>query len=609
MRINYSNNEVVTSPTILINGKTTTDNGTVTITSPAGLISYSVNNYKFTALVNLVNGKNELSITSSGDSLSLNLSLIKLRRKPIHLSLILGSDSVGKFDLPAYKRDLLTGGTSLAVKKLQTVGRMFQAYTHEEMRSSSFGNRTFDFVEQGNRIKIHILQSNKTIAELRDINLAQQYKSATNSGGLYSHAMDLIKESNFYYPGIQVAAIYLDSTYDKEKDLILAHAALGGGSDDIRLAIFGSHGLHAWPNNFNEITSAFLDNTQLNGEVANDNNQTNTSAETFNVTAGAFLHEIGHLLGCPHQNSGIMLRDYIYWYNSFLVPDNNIICHWYNLDKIRFLYHDSFSLPNDNFDKLYSTTLSQSKGNQPALFPSKDGISITSEAGIYLIEVCVGELAKYHLEYLPKDNKPGVAYSVNLDYKSITDILKANGFNDKLNIRILSIGGDKFIDDFEDYVNKSESLIVESAFDLGKGIVTGYKSELLGRAVNEYQIIEVNFQKLLYVKVYYGMAVDGLEFFYDGVADGILLGKKSPTNTDFYFGQGETIKKFHVQSGWWIDAILLETTTGRKSAWFGGNGGGVSILQGPRETSQIVGMYAHFDKWLDGIGIVYYDSE
>jgi hypothetical protein len=538
----------------------------------------------------------------------------------------------------------------MAVKKLQVVGRMMQAYTHDEMRMGGFGNRCFQFVEQNGdndlfddastnstQIKVHILNSPKTVSEIRDPNFAQQNINATESGWLFSHALELVEQSDFYNTdgtATQAACLYLDTTWDKKSKLILGHAALGGGTSKIKMAICGSHGIHSWPSNFQQVIPCLSVNTKLTTEeVANDNNQCGTSWETFNVTAGAFLHEIGHSLGCPHQVDGVMLRDYVTWNRSFIskcVNKNARFCHWNRLDLIRFLYHDSFSLHDDDFKKLQSTTIlpdnSYDDNELPSLYLCNDGVVVKSSSGVYLVEVTIGELARYHMCFLPKRyGGQGCNHEFTLNYGEVCKEIAHQGFEtNKLSLKVLSLGGNIEIDDFTSLMNHNDndqsihSNIIISDFGLGKGEIRGYKSVALGRKVNDYQIIGLDVANIATVRVYHGNAVDGIRFFHSKASNNafekmfvqfdssMMIGKESPRYSDFKINENETITKFHVKSGWWIDGIQVETSFNRKSPIYGNvDGGNLSTLDCPNEKFTIVGMYCYVGEWLDLIGIIY----
>ena len=146
----------------------------------------------------------------------------------------------------------------------------------------------------------------------------------------------------------------------------------------------------------------------------------------FKHLSWCLLHEIGHSLGCPHQVDGVMLRDYVMLNRSFMTRENEClrtksrgqiianngtwpkVCHWNRLDLVRFLYHDSFSLPIDRFGKTYSTTWNPDNSYQdnsaPSLYamPLNESL-VKSSAGIFLIEVITDDLARYHIEFYLKN--------------------------------------------------------------------------------------------------------------------------------------------------------------------------------------------------------------
>lgn len=240
----------------------------------------------------------------------------------------------------------------------------------------------------------------------------------------------------------------LDAHWDKSQNLLLGHAALGGGTDRIKLAIFGSQGLHSWPMNWESIHKAFTDCTALNtNEVVNDCNECSQYWECLCVSLGAFMHEIGHSLGCPHQENGVMLRDYVTMDRKFLTTEENCIRTkrgkwgpvltkdepgWNRLDVIRFLYHPAFALPSDFEDtnlRLQFTLINQGMklpdgltGEPTFVAYDSDTLDILSDTGIYLIECHVGEWSRLHYEYIRNSTRirPSKIYQIEIQLDSTT---------------------------------------------------------------------------------------------------------------------------------------------------------------------------------------------
>lgn len=709
IHLNYVDNEIVSSPTIIITGTSSTPQGAVNITNNDNKVfppqSFEVNNGVFKAIVHLSEGTNSLKFDVSpnafinfqgfiennskvADTTSVNLNFQDMKNnKPFHLCLIVAKDSPGVFDMPSYKlKRGENSSVSLAVRKLKVIGRLYQAITHDSMRNLGFNNRSFRFSEESqshqgifgynvespiphNEIKVHIITSDKTLAELRDPNKTQQKHDATDKNFTLSHAHDLVR----HYPeifdeqkkngwAVQVACMYLDSTWDKKQKLILTHAAVSSGAQDLKVAVFGSHGLHSFPNNFPQVTPCFLDATHLStNEVANDCNECGTSWECLNICGGAFLHEIGHALSCPHQVDGIMLRDYVRWNRAFMTRENECLrtkskgavinrngswnesCKWNDLDCVRFLFHDAFTLPIDDFGKVAGTTRNLQEV-APAEYPSKEGIVVKSTAGIFNVELVRDGLTRFNIPFFPQRyGGRGLLHEMTLNYNQLYSDLKrhTNNGDQKFGIRVMSLGGDLYIDDFKQHVDGFGDKILTGDFGLGRGKITGYKSGLLGRTISKYHESYFNINSVYKVRIYHGGSLDGITFYYTSdqvgapavpsrnYASGFMnklkgkgdqqtfqnsggeskestIGNKTGGYTDFELQKGETISKFHFRNGGWIDAVEVETSSGRKSGMLGNaTGGHLSTLESPGRDFTIVGMYGYIGRWLDGIGIIY----
>ncbi|KAI5953485.1 hypothetical protein KGF54_002857 [Candida jiufengensis] len=713
---NYQNNEIVSSPTVIVSGSTSTGlhRGVIGFTNNGNKVFppqyFEVNNGQFKAIIHVSPGEPnnfEIEIYDNAfinpfgfpdyngkphtvDKGFLILSFNPLpQNKPVYLCIIRGRDSPNTYDMPNYR--LARGERPTlenAIKKLKVAGRLIQAYTQDEMRAVGFSNRSFQFVEETvsnqslfgynvnsptphQEVKVFVLTSPKSVAELRSPDLAQQNPKAKDSGGLFSHAIDLIKNTPEIYnskngTAVQCAVFYIDSTFDKRNNMILAHAALGGGTNEVKLGIFGSHGLHSFAQNFPLVTPSFLDDTRLStSEVANDCGECSTSYECYNICFGAFIHEAGgHMLGCPHQVDGIMLRDYVMLNRSFMTRElKNVrtgssgkiigsdgqwpVCHWNRLDLIRFLFHDSFSLPIDNFEKVYSTTMKPDNSYQLSTSPSSyalsNGAIAKSDNGIFLVEVVDGELARYHEAYLPAMyGGQGLQGQIKLSYKDLLKKVRSmkGDVNDEYKVRVLSLGGDLFIDNFKKHCSDQHQEIIRNDFGLGRGELMGAKSSILGNAKGPMHYVGFNVKTIFKIRIYSGGALDGVKFFYRGGGSSIapkvprrnyiknfLSNNQTPLNFDttnntseaiavvgrekgnyaeFVLDEGEYITKFNIRNGAWIDAIQFVTNKNRISSMFGNtNGGHISSLEAPTSDNEIIGMYFYMGDWLDGLGIIY----
>lgn len=464
---------------------------------------------------------------------------------PLHLAIVLGSDSLGTFDAVPARADREGHGIETAVRKFRMAAYLWQAFTAEQMWRNKLGRRVFRFDEEWmtgtstirdremgimrSEARVHLIRTKKTVAELRDLEKAQQNPKAKNKGALFTIAQDAIKE--YFKPldgqKLYVSCLLLDSHWDTGSRTITGHAALGGGNGDLGLAIFGSHCLQSYPSTFEEVVPAFTDCTPTDTNfVANDCNDCGSSWEMANIGIGAHLHETGHLFGCPHQEAGIMLRDYVKLNRSFVtreafctrtkskggVVSRDQECTWHRLDCLRFRAHPCFKLPSD--PPINSDSSVQA-------WPLDGGsIVVTALTGISFVEI-YGEgddVCHAWLEY-PLDGPHGPSQaqrSVSLTELDLKSRLAENKRKGKLKISVRSWGGGSLeIDDFRE-------LSSSSSVKLSNG-KAAFKSKMLGLGKTSgstpHQVIFTSSEKvnrvLSKVVVYHGQFLDGLEFVYD----------------------------------------------------------------------------------------------
>lgn len=311
-----------------------------------------------------------------------------LQTPPLHLAIMVAKDSPLAIDCPPRKYSGLSSAHSsleAAVAKLRVTAYMWQALTAEELRKNGLGRRSFRLEEEWaadslsqsfthdvkmqSTAKVHLIRTDKTVAELRDAQVAQQ-----NSGGrrrddlhkifseaLLAHGGPFASEARPV-----VAGLILDSHYDAESKLILAHAALGAHNPNgLSLGIFGSHLTYSWPRFMEEVPDCLLDEGAPGDRVGNDNGECVSMWEACSVGQGAFLHEVGHAFSAPHT-SGIMARGYSkHWPKCFLAktaycthaktdgiepvtPSTENDCRWDIRDMLRFINLPHFRQPSDS---------------------------------------------------------------------------------------------------------------------------------------------------------------------------------------------------------------------------------------------------------------------
>lgn len=249
----------------------------------------------FKALVYLSPGPNEIRLDFSSPKLVASNSSVPLHTAtfrinylplvntaPLQLVMLLGKDSPGTFDASPEKQEKEGNGLDAATRKYRMAAHLWSAFTAEQSFRHGFGRRSFRFEDEWQQgtlssqdsvtgqmrseAKIHIVRSEKTVAEIRDLNVAQQYEKAERKGDLFGWALDDMRAYFNPKPGQTqyVAVMLLDSHWDMQTQVIRGHAALGGGDGGIQLAIFGSQALHTYPTCIEDVVPALTDCTKTN---------------------------------------------------------------------------------------------------------------------------------------------------------------------------------------------------------------------------------------------------------------------------------------------------------------------------------------------------------
>ncbi|KAF6815542.1 zinc metalloproteinase [Colletotrichum sojae] len=556
---------------------------------------------------------------------------------PLQLAILIAKDSPEIFDAVPARIEREGNGLDTAVRKFRMAAYLWQAFTAEQMWRNKFGRRVFRFEEEWvtgtsnqrdresgtlrSEARIHIIRSDKTAAEIRDLALAQQNEKATKKGDLFGIAAEAVKQHFGPLAGQKqyVSVLILDTQWDKNVKVVRGHAALGGNAGDLQLAIFGSHCLQSYPACFEEVVPAFTDCTPTDLDfVANDCNEAGSSWEAANIGIGAHLHETGHLFGCPHQENGIMMRDYLTLNRSFLTREafctrtkskGGLVfqqdeCGWHRLDCLRFRSHPCFRLPNDpplNTD------------DSVHAFPVEGGnVVVMAATGIAFVELFAenDDVCHTWIEY-PMENGP-VQRQLTLKDQGLRERLPETKRKGRLRLSIKSHGGGNLdIEDFRRLCSK------ESSFKLTPGPLgkTAYRGKALGLSAMEgsagQQLVFESAVKqnrvLSRVIFYHGSAVDGMEFVYDDDSTqlfGKRGGKEGGDAFDFDIRRGEYISGFFVRSGFWIDAIQVLTSLGRRSPIYGNPHGGSAHTLIPPRGYTICGVAGSCGPWVDGFSIL-----
>ncbi|KAK3313912.1 putative peptidase family-domain-containing protein [Apodospora peruviana] len=612
-------------------------------------ISWPVCNSHFKALVYMMPGANRLrfdfaspKLANSGSSNPIHASYLTvhmlppINAPPLQLAIVLAKDSPGTFDAVPARIEREGNGLDTAIRKFRMAAYLWQSFTAEQMWRNKLGRRTFRFEEEWtagtanqrdreygtmrSEARVHIIRTEKTLAELRDLDRAQQNPNAKDQGALYGIAADAVKDYFKPLPGqkLYVSVLLLDSHWDIKAKTVTAHAALGGGTGDLQLAIFGSHCLQSYPTSFEEVVPAFSDCTPTDTNfVCNDCTEAGSSWEAANIGIGAHLHETGHLFGLPHRESGIMLRDYVTLNRTFLAREAYSTrtrskggpvlqadeCTWHRLDCLRFRSHPCFRLPNDAVlngdDSVHA-------------WPVEGGnVAVTAATGVAYLELLGDgdDVCHHWIEY-----DSSVQRQVLLSEQELRSRLPEHQRKGKLKVSIKSHGGGELnIDDFGKLSSKESCFKLPSAVPgMGKLAFRGKKlgfSQMEGSQPQELVFPSAMRQdRVLYrIIVYHGLALDGLEFVYDDDSRqlfGKKGGKEGGDVFDMDIRRGEYIAGFYIRAGAWIDGIQILTSLGRRSPVFGNAHGGSGHTLIPPRGYTICGVTGSCGTWVDGFSVI-----
>ncbi|KAL1862983.1 hypothetical protein VTK73DRAFT_6514 [Phialemonium thermophilum] len=658
--LNVSDNSWVSQKILLVYG-TIGDpsqqslNGTVTVSrldDNFPPISWPVNDSHFKTLIYLLPGANRIrldfsspKLANSGTSNPIHASYLTIHMlpptnsPPLQLVILLGSDSAGTFDAVPARIEREGNGLDTAIRKFRMAAYLWQAFTAEQMWRNRLGRRAFRFEEEWTtgtanqrdreygtmraEARVHVIRTDKTVAEIRDLNKAQQNPKATDKGALFGIAADAVKNYFKPLPGqkLYVSVLLLDTHWDPAAKVITGHAALGGSVGDLQLAIFGSHCLQSYPTSFEEVVPAFLDCTPTDTKyVGNDCNEAGSSWEAANIGIGAHLHETGHLLGLPHRENGVMLRDYVRFNRTFVTREaystrtkskgglvlSQDECTWHRLDCLQFRSHPCFRLPNDPI-------LNADESVQA--WPVEGGnVVVMAATGISHLEIYGEDDDVCHtwIEY-PVENGCSQR-QVSLTETELRNRLPESKRRGNLKVCVRSYGGGKLdIEDFKKLCSK------DSSFKLPSNLPGLGKPAYRGKRVGRSQMQGSTFQEIVFtsairhdrvlsrVIVYHGRALDGLEFVYDDDSRqlfGKRGGKPGGDVFDMDIRRGEYVTGFVVRAGFWVDAIQILTSIGRRSPMYGNVHGGSAHTLIPPRGYTICGVTGSCGPWVDGFGVI-----
>ncbi|KAJ3344302.1 hypothetical protein HDU93_000092 [Gonapodya sp. JEL0774] len=434
------------------------------------------------------------------------------------------------------------------------------------------------------------------------------------------------------FPTTYHSTLLIDSLHSPPTT-ILGHTALGGGTGQVRLGVFGSHLLHSYPAVISEVAECAWDARELGG-TADDNGECKERWRAWGVGSGATLHEAGHALGLGHSGEGIMARGYNDLARAFApfarsVPEETWPItaarergmKWARVDLVRFRGSECFALPTDPvrpppFVKAQAPTLYPLSGPYTFLASCPSGLLLAT------FTEAATEAYVHHIEF---PFTPLAPTSAVLD---IRDVLRSRsplwesgiGTRPDLTLELVGVGGGSVL--IRDIAASHNRAVVRFAspelparfrsspvgngggeeFSVTWGKERRADNVIVNRAVSE-------------VRVHGGAFVDGFEVVVEEWVEGAgspqvtVHRLASPVHSHpkvIRLAPGDRVARFRGRAGAWLDGITCVTDSGTESPWAGGLGGG-EVEVAPPEGCTVVGIWGTKGEhgWVTSFGIVY----
>ena len=238
----------------------------------------------------------------------------------------------------------------------------------------------------------------------------------------------------------------------------------------------------------------------------------------------------------------------------------------------------------------------------PSFIPlDQENIELSAPAGLSMLELIVNGRYRTHLEYT--ENEQQRPRRMLLSIQQIKQQCQCKP-NEQLRLEATTINQQtEAIDDVDSFLRDHCVQLPGIPGSVVKSDGCGHRG--LGGKESVAVFHSSSQQKqLTSIRVHHGSFLDGLVFRWSDGSE-TLIGKRGGGCSEFYMQEpGEFITGFIVRSGAWVDGLQIKTTAGRTSPWYGGQGGGMHVLEAP-EGYALVGMYGSAARWMDHVGIFY----
>lgn len=259
---------------------------------------------------------------------------------------------------------------------------------------------------------------------------------------------------------------------------------------------------------------------------------------------------------------------------------------------MRLRFHPGFRIPEDGPQGTPSPA-------GPTFIPLENGqFQIVAPAGLASLELFVNDQYRTHYEFLKEQPKTIVF--------SLQDICQRCqcGMNERVSLKSICANlKEKDVSNLQEFLNSRGVQLPGVDGHVLKSDKFGNPNEEGATKYNAVFVKGSRYKQLKTLVVNHGAFLDGFTFIYD---DGSreTVGKQGGGRTEFQVMPGERVQGLVVRCGAWIDGIQFKLSSGRTTPWFGGNGGGLHVVDAP-QGYEIVGIFGSAKDWMEQVGIYY----
>ncbi len=465
---------------------------------------------------------------------------------------------------------------------------------------------------------VHLLKSRYTLQDMLDPERPQDERHAVQHGNMHRIVEDALERDFRELRSSPFAVLILDTAYDSRAGILRGHSEVGVGQPHGQLT-FGSMGsfwLWAAPSSLSDVAEAFL-NTQLTNIDFRNNFLVGcrTAWQTLSAGSAAFLRQILRAMHKRNRPTEHQERGPLAFNRAFMTIEpeasQNDTADWDALpeysdtrfcinltDAHRARWHPCLAIPSDDIQPAATQDIPNLV--YPTWTPTFDGVRVSCPGGIALIEVKRDGLNRV---WLRQD------WQMPLQQATINqaDLSAFVGFpvmESGAEVALIAWTCNVHVQDLDDFRHEGYARTVDLA-GVDPSCRSVIRSPPLGRyARNDAMTLTLRHERdnstrspLARIEIFYNEVhgVTGLKFHHTSSKIDVLGPCDASIFASERFGmqvrQGDRIASFKIRCGFWIDAIDVVLTSGRRSGMKGNlKGGGVRILE-PIDNGNIVGLH------------------